>query len=287
MTPSVKWEVEAEPPRSRVRNFGSEMVVRTDRSICCAKLVMPRCRSIITELSSSAVGFALFCPAMSGAVPCTASKTAAFSPMLPLGVRPSPPMRPAARSLMMSPYKLGMTITSYAAGFFASCITAASSSTSSKLRLGYCAACSRAHSRNSPSLSFMMLALWTTVTFLRLCSVAYSKAYLQMRCDASWVMTLSADTTPGTTSCSRPLYSPSVFSRIITRSTSSYLVLYPGMLRHGRTFANSLRALRSVRFSDTWPLPIGVASGPFRPTLLRTTDCRASSETRLPPGETA
>ena len=52
---------------------------------------------------SSAVGFATFWPAMSGADPCTASKTAASAPMLAPGTTPSPPTRPAARSDTMSP----------------------------------------------------------------------------------------------------------------------------------------------------------------------------------------
>jgi isocitrate dehydrogenase (NAD+) len=62
----------------------------------------------------------------------------------------------------------------------------------------------RAQSRNRPSLSFMMLALWTDVTFRRPCSRAYSKANRAARVDARSVMILRLSTTPGTTSCSRP-----------------------------------------------------------------------------------
>ena len=53
------------------------------------------------------------------------------SPMLPDGVRPRPPMRPAHRSEMMSPYRLGMTSTSNCAGFFTSCMHALSTISSS------------------------------------------------------------------------------------------------------------------------------------------------------------
>ena len=63
-----------------------------------------------------------------------------------------------------------------------------------------------------PSPSFMMLALCTAVTVLRLFSSAYSKAYCAVRRDFTAVMTFKLSTTPGTTSCSKPLYSPSVFS---------------------------------------------------------------------------
>ena len=54
-------------------------------------------------LISRAVGLAKPLPAMSGAVPSTASNMAHWSPMLALGTTPNPPTSPAARSLMTSP----------------------------------------------------------------------------------------------------------------------------------------------------------------------------------------
>uniref|UniRef100_A0A6B0U244 Putative secreted protein n=1 Tax=Ixodes ricinus TaxID=34613 RepID=A0A6B0U244_IXORI len=68
-----------------------------------AKLVSFMWRNIMMLLRSSAVGFALFWPAMSGAVPWTDSKMAPSEPMLPLGVTPNPPTRPAHKSLRISP----------------------------------------------------------------------------------------------------------------------------------------------------------------------------------------
>jgi len=72
--------------------------------------------SIIREERRRAVGLARPLPAISGALPWTASKMEASFPMFPDGVRPRPPMRPAERSDRISPYKLGMTMTVSAKG---------------------------------------------------------------------------------------------------------------------------------------------------------------------------
>src|SRR5690606_1170637 len=93
----------AVPPRSRVRTLPSprtfSMAPRNRAAASCS----PRCRSIISAERRTAVGLATPLPAMSGAVPWTASNTAAVSPMLAPPTTPSPPTRPAQRSLMMSP----------------------------------------------------------------------------------------------------------------------------------------------------------------------------------------
>jgi hypothetical protein len=49
----------------------------------------------MTADSMRTVGFAFPCPAMSGALPCTASNTAWLSPMLAPGTMPIPPTSPA------------------------------------------------------------------------------------------------------------------------------------------------------------------------------------------------
>ena len=86
-------------------------------SIVAACCVSPMCRSIISPERMSAVGFAMPLPAMSGAVPCTASKMLMLRPMLALGAKPRPPTSPAARSLTMSPCRLVSTTILYCCGF--------------------------------------------------------------------------------------------------------------------------------------------------------------------------
>lgn len=82
------------PPRSPV--FApSDKHLKMAFSICLPYIPNPICVVIMQALSSNAIGLALFCPAMSGAVPCTASNRAIPSvPMFPLGVTPRPPIKP-------------------------------------------------------------------------------------------------------------------------------------------------------------------------------------------------
>ena len=89
----------------------------------------------------------------------------------------------------------------------------------------------------------MMLALWIEWIFLRPCLRAYSKANFAMRVDPFSVITLMLSTTPGTTSCSRPTYSPSVFSRTMTRSTPGYFVSRPGRFLNGPEIGEQIELL--------------------------------------------
>src|SRR5438093_688140 len=122
-------------------------------------------RSMSAPASMRAIGFTLFCPAYFGAEPWIASKTATpFSPMFAPGATPSPPTKPAARSLTMSPYRFGSTITSYSSGFWTSCMHMLSTMRSSKsTRPSNAAATVRHESRNRPSDSCMLLAVWSGV----------------------------------------------------------------------------------------------------------------------------
>ena len=62
---------------------------------------------------------------------------------------------------------------------------------------GNWAADSRQQVRNRPSLIFMMLALWTAVTFLRPSRRAYSKVARAMRVEAALVITFRLSTDAG------------------------------------------------------------------------------------------
>ena len=110
------------------------------------------------------------CPAMSGALPCTASKTPPRAPMLAPGTTPSPPTRPAPRSR----HDVAVEVLEQRARRR----SRASSPAACRRRRrcarrrrcpGSPAATRRKQSRNRPSESFMMFALWTAVTRLRPC----------------------------------------------------------------------------------------------------------------------
>ena len=63
----------------------------------------------------AAVGSAMPWPTMSGAEPCTGSNIDGLAPeasMLPDAARPIPPVTAPERSVMMSPKRLSVTITS-------------------------------------------------------------------------------------------------------------------------------------------------------------------------------
>src|SRR5438067_7653012 len=145
-------------------------------SIRSAAACSSRWRSISTPDSITAIGLTLFWPAYLGALPWVASKTAPLLPMLAPGARPRPPIMPAPRSEMMSPYRFGQHRMSYSLGRSTSCIhmlsTIRSSNSMSLLR----SATWRAIDRNRPSVCFMMFALCTAVTFRRLLRRAESKA---------------------------------------------------------------------------------------------------------------
>src|SRR5258708_81836 len=130
-------------------------------------------------------------------------------------------------------------------------------------------------SRNRPSLSFMMLALWIAVTRWRRYFRAYSNANRAMRVDARSVMIFRLSTMPGTISCSRPAYRSSVFSRSMTRTTPWKRLSTPGRFLTGRRLEKRSRALRNPTFTLVNPSPIGVVTGPFKATLLRATDSRS------------
>mmetsp|Transcript_19096 Transcript_19096/g.57673 ORF Transcript_19096/g.57673 Transcript_19096/m.57673 type:complete len:228 (+) Transcript_19096:1115-1798(+) len=120
------------------------------------------------------------------------------------------------------------------------------------------------------------------VTVFLLFSSAYSNAYCAVRRDFSAVITLRDSTTPGTTSCSSPLYSPSVFSRMTTMSMFSCRVLRPGMEKPCTRLTCRSSFLRSCTFRlcVLVVLSSAVKSVPLRQVPLRLMEARMSSGTK-------
>ena len=132
-----------------------------------------------------------------------------------------------------------MTSTSKRSGAWISCMQSASMMRSSNATSGNSPATRRATSRKSPSLHFMMFALWLAVTLVRPRRRASSKANRTMRSlprslidlietpessrmrrpVVSSTKPISSFTATVPISNSRPVYMPSVFSRTTTRST--------------------------------------------------------------------
>ena len=84
-------------------NWASILAEKKDLAQHAGKsYVMEPVRYAGTPLMITASGFATPFPARSGAVPCTASNTAAWSPMFAPGTTPRPPTSPAHRAILQS-----------------------------------------------------------------------------------------------------------------------------------------------------------------------------------------
>src|SRR6185437_15922958 len=94
MTASVNWSVVALPPRSPVSVWPSRIVDSSAVRTRVARSASPIWSRSMQAASTSALGFATPLPAISGAVPCTASKMAPLIPMFAPGARPRPPTSP-------------------------------------------------------------------------------------------------------------------------------------------------------------------------------------------------
>jgi hypothetical protein len=149
-----------------------------------------------------------------------------------------PPTMPAPRSLTRSPYRLPITSTSNWCGRDTSCMQQLSTISSRVWNPGNSRAAARNASRNSPSASLRMFALWTQATLLRPASRAQPKAKRRKRRQAASVTTLMLCTTPGTISCSMAAYRSSVNSRMTSMSTSWKRAGRPRRFFSGRTEAN-------------------------------------------------
>lgn len=99
--------------------------------------------------------------------------------MFPDAVSPSPPINPAQRSETISPYKLGMTITSNSDGLLANFMQTVSICSYQYSIVGYSFATLLAVWMNNPSPIFMTPALWQAT--IDLLSKSQQLYYLQWR----------------------------------------------------------------------------------------------------------
>ncbi len=116
--------VEARPPMSRVRAAGSAMTVSIAAMIDAAASGWPRWSSIIAADQIWPIGFAIPCPAMSGAEPCTGSNidgAVRSGLMLADGAMPMEPATAGPRSDRMSPKRFEPTTTSNQSGCCTKC----------------------------------------------------------------------------------------------------------------------------------------------------------------------
>ena len=145
------------------------------------------------------------CPAMSGALPCTASNTPMSAPRFAAPTTPRPPTRPAHRSDTMSPYRFGSTQHVELLGVHHQ-VHARGVDDPLVVRDV------RVLARDAPdALEEQAVAQLHDVGLVdrrhRLAAVPRARARTRscaMRVDAFSVMIFRLSTTPGTTSCSRP-----------------------------------------------------------------------------------
>src|ERR1019366_1281748 len=113
-------------------------------------------------------GFAMFLPAIGGAEPWTGSNIDVFPGwILPLAAIPSPPCRPAARSVMMSPNMLLVTMTSNWRGSRTICMQSASTYMCCAMICGYSPLTSLNTRCHRPPAWVMAFDLSHIRTFLR------------------------------------------------------------------------------------------------------------------------
>src|SRR4051794_28361968 len=140
---AVTCSVVARPPRSGVWLRRSSRTASIARCTSAAASAWPRCSSISAPVHTCPTGFAIPCPAMSGADPWTGSNIDGWSRSglrLAAGAIPMLPATAAVRSLRMSPNRFEPTMTSSDSGARTTRAHSASISTRSTSMPGWSAA---------------------------------------------------------------------------------------------------------------------------------------------------